>query len=98
MTPQYMFNMIQLMVPFKSFNSKLAKVAEWFDSKKLTLNVNKTQMLIMSINKIMNPQGDVILRNEAIQRVSKSKFLGVIVDQLLNWKGHGNINCITQNF
>ena len=26
-------------------NSKLAKVAEWFDSNKLTLNVNKTLML-----------------------------------------------------
>ena len=29
-------------------NSELAKVAEWFDSNKLTLNVNKTQMLMMS--------------------------------------------------
>ena len=26
-------------------NSELAKVAEWFDSNKLTLNVNKTRML-----------------------------------------------------
>ena len=29
-------------------NSELAKVAEWFDSNKLTLNVNKTRMLMMS--------------------------------------------------
>ena len=33
------------------FNSELAKVAEWFDSNKLTLNVNKTQMLMMSIDR-----------------------------------------------
>ena len=32
-------------------NSELAKVAEWFDSNKLTLNVNKTQMLMMSRRK-----------------------------------------------
>ena len=32
-------------------NSELAKVAEWFDSNKLTLNVNKTQMLMMSREK-----------------------------------------------
>ena len=43
-------------------------------------------MLMMSRKKNLNPQGDVILRNEAIQRVTKAKFLGVIVDQHLNWK------------
>ena len=86
MTPQYMFNMIQLLVQI--LNSELAKVAEWFDSNKLTLNVNKTQMLMMSRKKNLNPQGDVILYNEAIQMVTKAKFLGVIVDQHLNWKDH----------
>ena len=45
-------------------------------------------MLMMSRNKNLNPQGDVILRNEAIQRVTKAKLLGVIVDQHLNWKDH----------
>ena len=45
-------------------NFELAKVAEWFDSNKLSLNVNKTQMLMMSRNKNLNPQGDVILHNE----------------------------------
>ena len=40
----------------------------------------------MSRKKPLNPQGDVILRNEAMQRVTKAKFLGVIVDQHLNWK------------
>ena len=42
----------------------------------------------MSRKKPLNPQGDVILRNEAIQRVTNTKFLGVIVDQHLNWKDH----------
>ena len=36
----------------------------------------------------MNPQGDVILCNKAIHRVTKVKFLGIIVDQHLNWKDH----------
>ena len=67
-------------------NSELAKVAEWFDSNKLTSNVNKTQMLMMYRKKNLDPQGDVILHNEAMLRVTKAKFLGVIVDQHLNWK------------
>ena len=37
-------------------NSALAKVAEWFDSNKVTLDVNKTQMLMMSRKKNLNPQ------------------------------------------
>ena len=52
-------------------NSELAKVAEWFDSNKLIPNVNKSQMLMMSRKKNLTPQGDVILCNEAIQRVTK---------------------------
>ena len=36
-------------------NSELAKVAEWFDSNKLTLNVNKTHLLMMSRKKTPNP-------------------------------------------
>ena len=67
-------------------HSVLDKAAELFDSNKLTLNVNKTQLLMMSREKPLNPQVDVILRNEAIQRVTKAKFLSVIVDQHLNWK------------
>ena len=43
---------------------------------------------MMSRNKTPNLQVDVILRNEAIQRVTKAKFFGVIVVQHLNWKDH----------
>ena len=31
---------------------------------------------------------DVILHNEAIQSLTKAKFIGIIVDQHLNWKDH----------
>ena len=56
-------------------NSELAKVAEWFDSNKLPINVNKTQMIMLSRKKNLNPRGKVILRYEATQRVTKAKFL-----------------------
>ena len=71
-------------------NTELAKVALWFDFNKLTLNVNKTQMIILSSKIILTLQNEVILWNEIVQRVNKAKFLGVIVDQHLN----PVINCI----
>ena len=78
----------------ESLNTVLAKVALWFDSNKLTLNVNKTQMIMLSRKKILTPQNEVILRNEVVQRGNKVKFLGMIVDQHLNWKKH--ISMISQ--
>ena len=74
-------------------NTELAKVALWFDSNKLTLNVNKTQMIMLSCKKILTPQNEVILRNEVVQLVNKVKFLGMLVDQHLNWK---DISMISQ--
>ena len=43
---------------------------------------------MMSRKKNLNPQGDVIFHNEAIQKVTKAKLLGVIVHQHINWKDH----------
>ena len=63
----------------KILNTEFAKVALWFDSNKLTLNVNKTQMIMLSRKKNLTPQIEVILRNEVVQQVNKTKFLGVIV-------------------
>ena len=74
-------------------NTELAKVALWFDSNNLTLNV---QMIMLSRKIILPPQNEVILQNEVVQRVNKEKFLGVIGDQHLNWKAH--ISMISQKF
>ena len=76
-------------------NTELAKVALWSDSKKRTLKVNKREMIMLSRKKNLTPQNEVILRNEVVQCVNKAKFLGVIVDQHLNWKYH--ISMISQD-
>ena len=45
-------------------------------------------MLMMSRKKNLNLQGDFILRNEAIQKVTNTKLLLFIVEQHQNWKDH----------
>ena len=42
-------------------NTELAKIALWLDSNKLTLNVNKTQMIMLSRKKILTFENEVIL-------------------------------------
>ena len=64
-------------------NIELPIVASWFDSNKLTLNVNKTQMIMVSRKKRLTP------RNEwGVERMTKANFLGVVVEKHLNWKDH----------
>ena len=43
---------------------------------------------MLSRKENLNLQGEVVLWNEAIERVPKTKVLSVIVDQHLNWKDH----------
>ena len=50
---------------------------------------------MLSRKKNLTPQNEVILRNVVVQRVNEAKFLGVIVDQRINWKDH--ISMISQN-
>ena len=59
----------------------------WFDSNKLTLNVNETQLVMLSNKNILTPQIEVI-RNEGVQRENKAKFIAVIVHQHLDWKDY----------
>ena len=56
-------------------NSELKEIAEWLKGNKLTLNINKTNISIK-------------LEGKLITRVSETKFLGVIIDDKLNWKAH----------
>ena len=46
------------------------------------------QHILFDDNKNLNHKGDVILCNQATQRVTNRKFLSIIVDQHLNWKDH----------
>ena len=73
-------------------NTGLSKVASWFDSNKLTLNINKTLMIMFSWKKSPTSHNEVILRNEAVERVTKAKFLGLIVGHHLDWKDHITIS------
>ena len=49
---------------------------------------------MLSHKKILTNKNEIILRNEVVQLVNKTKFLGMIVDRHLNWKDH--ISMISQ--
>ncbi len=68
----------------------LQELHDWFCSNKLSLNIEKTQYSIFrTVNKSIPPECDnIMFRNTHIERVENCKYLGVILDDKLNWNSH----------
>jgi len=56
-------------------------------SNKLTLNIRKTKCIVFG-TPLLNRIGKLMINEVEIERVSAIKFLGVIIDNNLNWKPH----------
>ena len=72
-------------------NSKLeieaAKVLVWFNSNKLLINLDKTNCMLFS-NKHKQTNLTIKLNDHILERVSETKYLGIIIDDKLSWKPH----------
>jgi len=73
-------------------NNELVKVQEWFSKNKLTLHPDKSRVVIHTKEKQFN----IKLNGRALMRCGYGlqeegvKFLGVIIDENLDWKLHLN--------
>ena len=70
-------------------NSDLENLRNWLIANKLSLNVAKTEfMLIGSKRMIKDSHPNIFIENKQIKQVYKCKTLGIIVDQHLSWKSN----------
>ena len=75
-------------------NSDLENLRKWLIANKLSLNVAKTEfMLIGSKQKISNSHPNFVIENKQIKQVYECKTLGVTVDQHLSWKSNTENIC-----
>ena len=74
----------------KCINAELTNVLYWLEVNKLSLNVSKTHYIIFSSRNVTVKDIDIRVRDVNIDRVAYTKFLGVQIDQKLNWKEHIN--------
>ena len=77
----------------KKLNEDLCTLYDWFCKNKLSLNAEKTQvMLVGTIQNIAtnakNIKLNVTVNNVTLEEVSSAKLLGVYVDKSLDWKVH----------
>ena len=69
-------------------NKELCGIDEWLKVNKLSLNVNKSKyMLFNAGNKTLYPF-EIKIDYISIERVYVFNFLGLIMDEHLNWKSH----------
>ena len=74
------------------FNTYLTELSEWFKANKLTLNISKTNYVIFSKSTTSrNTNLALKIGIEHITKVPHVKFLGVIIDERLDWNNHIDI-------
>ena len=79
---------------YEAANNDLNAIAEWLKVNRLSLNVKKTHYMVFSNTKVKSDNAELKIEGETISEVSKTKFLGVIIDNRLNWQHHINyISC-----
>ena len=72
-----------------NINTELGQIQEWLNINKLTLNVSKTKfMLFHHQHTIDNLIPKILINDEQIECVSEFNFLGLTIDEHLNWKPH----------
>ena len=69
-------------------NDELDKVALWLKANKLSLNINKTKMMVFHQpqKKLILPE--IKLDNEIINCVDNFSLLGITINKHINWKPH----------
>jgi len=80
-----------LSVLIKSMNAELVLLSNWFKANKLSLNTKKTSYMIFGGSKCKkNLIYSLVLEGDKLVRNSTTKFLGVTIDDRLNWRPHIN--------
>ena len=72
----------------------LVGLMDWFNINKLALNLTKSNYIVISSkNKKIQSDFNIMAGNAKISRVTSIKYLGIYIDQQLNWQEHINSIC-----
>ena len=73
-------------------NEDLEYVKTWLDQNKLSLNIEKSEFMLLGtrnrLNKINESNVDIRIKGMQLKRVKKCKHLGIIIDENLTWRDH----------
>lgn len=75
---------------YQIINNEIANVVDWFRINKLSLNISKTNFILFRSHRKPIPQSNIniLIDGNIVPQVTCTKFLGVYIDQHLNWSEH----------
>ena len=71
-----------------SINEDLKLISDWFKANKLTLNLKKTVCMIFNHKTNKAAKIKISIDEVVIPQVNCTKFLGIMIDENLNWQKH----------
>ena len=71
-----------------SLNCELAKLTEWLNANKSSINVSKSHYMVFHRSRQKINKGDILLDTTILSQVTFTKYLGVILDDKLKWTQH----------
>ena len=72
----------------RDINTELKKVNTWLKLNKLSLNAQKTKLMIFHRKQKQVDEINVQINGTQIERVESFNFLGIMLDENLTWKSH----------
>lgn len=73
-----------------NLNTELDLLNKWIKANKLIINVTKTTYILFQNRSLKYDMPPLTMDNKFMQRVSHTKFLGLHIDEHLNWGQHIN--------
>ena len=74
-------------------NVELVKVLTWVRVNKLSLNIEKTNFMLFTPKGFSRDMDYISIDGHRIKEVRQTKFLGVVLDNKLNWHAHCDYIC-----
>ena len=72
----------------KEINDEIPNIISWLNANELSLNLEKTNFILFSPKNAPKLKADLLINHTKITEVNQTKFLGVIIDNNLNWSAH----------
>ena len=73
----------------ETVNNEMVAIVDWLAANKMSLNIDKTHyMVFTSKRKKIENKPCITISGTSISKVANTKFLGVFIDDKLDWKCH----------
>ena len=73
----------------RNINNEMTNIAEWMRLNKLSLSAYKSEFMAIGHSEqqnVLNELREIEVNNKKINRVTKTKYLGLKLDENLSWK------------